>query len=61
VERALFRGQLIHHDATVVMDDPPAHAAIVILAVDAEAPARELHAARDDAVVIVILVVLAVC
>jgi hypothetical protein len=43
------------------MDDPPAHAAVVIFAMDAEAPARELHAARDDAVVIVILVVFAVC
>ena len=42
---------------TVVMDDPPTHAAIVVFVVDADAAAREFHSARDDAMVVVILVV----
>jgi hypothetical protein len=57
----LFRGQeLIHHDAPVVADDSPAHAAVVVFAMEADASTRELHATRDDAVVVVILVVFAV-
>jgi hypothetical protein len=42
------------------MDDSPAHAAVVILAVEARASTREIDAARDDAVVVVILEVFAV-
>jgi hypothetical protein len=58
---SLFRRQeFIHHDATVVVNDSPAHAAVVILAVEAGAPTRELDPKRDK-VVVVILVVFAVC
>jgi hypothetical protein len=57
---ALFRGQeLIDHDAPVMMDDSPAHAAVVIFAIKAGASARELDTARDE-VVVVILEVFAV-
>src|SRR6185503_20197235 len=56
----LFRGQeLVHHDASVVVHDPPAHAAVVVFAVDAHASARVFHFAGDE-VVVVILVVFAV-
>ena len=58
---SLFRRQeFIHHDATVVANDSPAHAAVVILAMETGAPTRELDATRDK-VVVVILVVFAVC
>jgi hypothetical protein len=55
----LRRQEFVHHDATVVANDSPAHAAVVILAMEAGAPARELDTARDK-VVVVILVVFAV-
>jgi hypothetical protein len=52
---ALFRGQqLIDHDASVMMDDSPAHAAVVILAMEARASARELDTARDEVVVVIL-------
>ena len=38
-------------------DDPPAHAAVVVLVLDAHAPARVLHFPRDDAVVVMVFVV----
>jgi hypothetical protein len=60
VKQALFRGQeLIDHDAAVVVNDSPAHAAVVIFAVEAGASAREFDAARDE-VVVVIFVMFAV-
>jgi hypothetical protein len=57
---SLFRRQeFIHHDATVVVNNSPAHAAVVILAMKARAPTGELDATRDK-VVVTILVVFAV-
>jgi len=57
---SLFRREeLIHHDATVVVNDSPAHAAVVIFAMEAGAPTRVLDATRDE-VVVAILVVFAV-
>jgi hypothetical protein len=59
-ELALFRRQeLVHHDATVVVNDSPTHATVVIFAMEARAPTRELDATRDK-VVVVILVMFAV-
>jgi hypothetical protein len=60
IEVWLFRRQeFLHHDAAVVVNDPPAHAAVVILAMEARAPTRELDATRDE-IVVVILEVFAV-
>jgi hypothetical protein len=60
MKRSLFRRQeFIQHDATVVVNDSPAHAAVVILAMEACAPARELDATRDE-ILVTILVVFAV-
>jgi hypothetical protein len=60
IEVWLFRRQeFLHHNAPVVVNDSPAHAAVVILAMEARAPTRELNATRDK-VVVVILVVFAV-
>jgi hypothetical protein len=60
LELALFRRQeFIHHDATVVVTDSPTHAAVVIFAMEARTPTRELDTTRDK-VVVVILVMFAV-
>jgi hypothetical protein len=57
---SLFRREkFIHHDATVVVNDSPAHAAVVILAMETGASTRILDATRDK-VVVTILVVFAV-
>jgi hypothetical protein len=54
---SLFRRQeFIHHDAAVVVNDSPAHAAVVILAMEARAPTRELDATRDVTVVTILVV-----
>jgi len=43
-----------------VVDDPPAHAAVVILVLNAHAPARILDSPRDDAVVVMAFVAIPV-
>ena len=43
-----------------MVDDPPAHAAVVILVLNAHAPARILDSARDDAVVVMVFEVIPV-